>query len=168
MPEIRTVASYYDHPQYITALADSVRDTWRESKPDRLLMSFHGIPQAYADRGDPYPAHCAATADLLRRKLGLDEQAAGISYQSQFGRGEWLKPQTSATLNSWAEDGVTSVDVICPGFTIDSLETLEEIAIENRNAFLAAGGKSFRFIPALNDSEAHVRLLQQIVGENSR
>lgn len=167
VPALRTVRSYHDHPLYLDALAASVQDAWADRpRPARLLMSFHGIPQSYADRGDPYPRYCEATARLLADRLDLPADGWRISYQSQFGPGQWLSPTTAEMLKTWAAEGsVPSVDVICPGFSVDSLETLEEINVENRGYFEAGGG-TFHYIPALNDSEAHLALLSALVNDN--
>jgi len=164
VPELHLIDAYHNHPAYIAALADSVRAYWAEhGEPERLLMSFHGIPERYFKAGDPYPCHCQATANLLREALGLDEERAFISFQSRFGKEPWLQPYTDETLKSWGKDDVKSVDVICPGFAADCLETLQEIGSENRRYFLDNGGEQYRYIPALNDSEAHIQALTQIV-----
>ena len=161
--EIRQVNDYHDHPAYIAALAESVREAWKKhGRPEKLMLSFHGIPQRYADNGDPYPDHCARTSRLLAEKLGLEPAEWILSFQSRFGREEWLKPYTDETLKAWGEKGVTSVQIACPGFAADCLETLEEIAEENRQIFENAGGGSFRYIPALNDRTDHIRALADI------
>jgi len=166
VPELHLIDAYHNHPAYITALAESVRAFWAEhGEPERLLMSFHGIPESYFKAGDPYPCHCRKTASLLREELGLDEQRTQISFQSRFGKEPWVQPYTDARLKTWAKEGVKSVDVICPGFAADCLETLEEIGSENRNYFLSGGGEQYRYIPALNDSAAHIDALKQIVLE---
>jgi len=164
VPALHLIDAYYDHPAYIAALADSVRAHWAEhGEPERLLMSFHGIPERYFKAGDPYPCHCRKTASLLRQALGLDEERAQLSFQSRFGTEPWLQPYTDAMLKAWGRAGVKSVDVICPGFAADCLETLEEIGSENRNYFIEAGGEQYRYIPALNDSAAHIIALKQLV-----
>jgi len=164
VPELHLIDAYHKHPAYIEALADSVRTHWAEyGEPERLLMSFHGIPERYFKAGDPYPCQCRVTARLLREALGLDEGTAQIAFQSRFGKEPWVQPYTDETLKEWGKDGVKSVDVICPGFAADCLETLEEISSENRNYFLSAGGEQYRYIPALNDSAAHIDALKQIV-----
>ena len=130
-------------------------------------MSFHGIPQSYADKGDPYPQQCETTAKFvfkeMAEKLNCSEQEFTFSYQSRFGKAAWLKPYTDHLLEDWGKNGVEQVAVICPGFTVDCLETLEEIAIQNKELFLNAGGKSYQYIPALNDGDDHVDLLFDIV-----
>ncbi len=166
VPALRFVDGYHAHPAYIAALAARIRaHRERHGRGERLLISFHGIPERYAKAGDPYPEQCAATARLLREALGLDEHEAPMSFQSRFGREPWLSPYTDETLQRLAGEGVRSVDVVCPGFAADCLETLEEIAMQNRDVFLAAGGEAFRYIPALNDDPAHVRALAGIARE---
>ncbi|RLL52704.1 ferrochelatase [Mariprofundus sp. EBB-1] len=164
VPELHMIDAYHDHPAYIEALTQSVRNYWAEhGKPERLLMSYHGIPERYFKNGDPYPCHCRKTARLLREQLELDEESSFVSFQSRFGREQWMQPYTDATLKAWGEEGVKSVDVICPGFAADCLETIEEVAMENRDYFLEAGGQQYRYIPALNDGDAHIKALSQIV-----
>ncbi|MDQ6997253.1 MAG: ferrochelatase [Mariprofundus sp.] len=164
VPELHMIDAYHDHPAYIEALTQSVRNYWAEhGKPERLLMSYHGIPERYFKNGDPYPCHCRKTARLLREQLELDEESSFVSFQSRFGREQWVQPYTDATLKAWGEEGVKSVDVICPGFAADCLETIEEVAMENRDYFLEAGGQQYRYIPALNDGDAHIKALSQIV-----
>jgi len=167
IPELHMIDSYHDHPAYIEALAHSVRAYWGEhGEPERLLMSYHGIPERYFKNGDPYPCHCKKTGRLLREELGLSEDKAYVAFQSRFGREPWMQPYTDATLQRWGEQGVGSVDVICPGFSADCLETIEEIGMENRDYFLAAGGQQYRYIPALNDDDGHINALSQIVLEH--
>ncbi len=167
IPSLHMIDAYYDHPAYIAALTDSVKEYWQQhGKPERLLMSFHGIPESYFKAGDPYPCHCRKTARLLREALELDEEHAFLAFQSRFGKQPWVQPYTDVTLESWGKSGVESVDVICPGFPADCLETVEEIAMQNRDLFLAAGGTQFRYIPALNDSDAHIQALAQITMEH--
>jgi len=166
VPALHLVDAYHKHPAYIVALADSIRAHWQQhGKSERLLMSFHGIPERYFKAGDPYPCHCRKTATLLREALGLDKDRAHISFQSRFGREPWIQPYTDETLKAWAKEGIKSVDVICPGFSADCLETLEEIGSENRDYFLNSGGEQYHYIPALNDNEAHITALAQIISE---
>jgi ferrochelatase len=164
VPELHFIADYYDHPGYIAALAESVREYQAEhGTPDKLLMSFHGIPQEYADKGDPYPCQCEVTAERLARELGLEQVQWQFSFQSRLGPKDWLKPYTDQTLEMLGKQGVKRVQVICPGFSADCLETLEEIAMENRDVFLEAGGVDYRYIPCLNDRPAHIDFLAQLV-----
>ena len=167
IPELRFINHYQDHPTHILALADSVRAAWeQQEQPERLLMSFHGIPQDYADGGDPYPAECHTTASLLAAELGLEEEQWAISFQSRMGRKPWIQPYTDKTLKAWGKKGVKSVHVICPGFAADCLETLEEIAVENRDYFLKAGGQSYHYIPALNESADHIKVMAELVQQH--
>jgi ferrochelatase len=169
MPEIRNVNQYDDDPGYIAALAASVRELWqREGEPARLLISFHGIPERFQTEGDPYPSFCMRTGRLLVRALGLGEDRYAITYQSRFGREPWVRPSTDDTLAEWGRSGLESVDVICPGFSADCLETLEEIDIQYRELFVSAGGGRFRYVPALNAREDHIDALAGIVERHSR
>jgi ferrochelatase len=162
-PDVRSIADYHDDPTWIEALAASVRAHWKEhGQGERLLLSFHGIPQRYVDAGDPYAAQCEAGARALAARLGIADDAWALAYQSRFGREQWLGPATDATLAAWAAAGVRTVDVACPGFAVDCLETLEEIAMESAAKFASAGG-TLRYVPALNDSPAHVATLQNLV-----
>jgi ferrochelatase len=152
VPEFRFVNDYHDEPLYIEALARSVEDHWKHhGRPDRLLMSFHGIPERNIRLGDPYQAQCLATAGLLAERLKLADSQYRVTFQSRFGRAKWLEPYTEPTLRELGASGVARVDVLCPGFPADCLETLEEIAMEGRDVFLQAGGKEFHYIPCLND-----------------
>ena len=169
LPELRWINHYASEPHYIAALADSVlRHQQQHGQPERLLISFHGIPQRYADGGDPYPRHCEESAHALATALGLTPQQWQLSYQSRFGREEWLRPYTDETLKSWGAEGVSHTQVICPGFAVDCLETLEEIGEENRDSFLHSGGKTFSYIPALNDHDSHLELLTTLVNRHTQ
>ncbi len=153
IPEFRFVNHYHDAPGYIGALADKIRAYWRQNgQSEQLLMSFHGVPERTLMLGDPYHCECHKTARLLAEKLGLSKDRYKVTFQSRFGKAKWLEPYTEPTLVKMAQSGVTSVDVVCPGFTGDCLETLEEISMEARHAFLASGGKTFNYIECLNDS----------------
>ena len=167
IPELRMVRHFHDHPAYIAALAESVRKHWAQhGKPDKLLMSFHGLPRYTLERGDPYHCECQKTARLLAAALALTPQQYQLSFQSRFGRAEWLQPYTAATLAQWGKQGLRRVDVICPGFVADCLETLEEIGMEGKAEFLNAGGKEFHTIPCLNESDAWIQALAQIALEH--
>ncbi|WP_435932216.1 ferrochelatase [Moraxella bovoculi] len=164
MPAIQFTRDYHDHPLYIKALADSIRKFWAEhGRADRLLMSFHGIPKPYADKGDPYAEQCRKTAVLVASELGLGADEWAVSFQSRFGAQEWLKPYTDELLGEWGAKGV-SVQVLSPAFSADCLETLEELAVENRDNFMNAGGKSYEYIPALNTDALHIELMADVVG----
>ena len=167
IPEFRMVNSYHDDPGYIAALAESIRSHWaKHEKPDKLLFSFHGLPKTYVLAGDPYQDECIATSGLLARALELDEDHWQVSFQSRFGPREWLQPYTDKLLQEWGTGGVEHVQVVCPGFAADCLETLEEIAMQNRDFFLDAGGKVFSYIPALNNNDRHITALCDIIHAN--
>lgn len=152
-PELRFVKRFYDDPGYIAAQAERISSYWAQyGEPQKLVMSFHGLPRASIELGDPYYRDCLETARLLRERLQLAPERLEVTFQSRFGTARWLEPYTEPTLIELARQGVTSVDVVCPGFVADCLETLEEINEEVREAFLHAGGKQFRYIDALNDS----------------
>lgn len=169
IPEIRMINDYHDDPRYIEALASSVRDFRTQNlKGQRLLMSFHGLPEAMLLAGDPYYCQCQKTARLLAEKLDLADDEWAISFQSRLGKAKWLQPYTDKTLEKWAKQGVESVDVICPGFSVDCLETLEEMAMQNRNVFLEHGGKQYQYIPALNASDAHIHLFAGLVQQHTQ
>ncbi len=164
LPTLRFIRNYHQQPAYVAALADSIRRFRAEhGSADKLLFSFHGIPQRYADAGDPYPLHCQQTAQAVADALGLVPEQWLLTYQSRFGRDPWLQPYTDATLQQLAGCGVASLQVICPAFAVDCLETLEEIAEENRELFLQAGGKNYDYIPCLNDHPEHAALLAQLI-----
>ena len=166
LPELRFVTHYHDHPAYIAALADSIRAYRAEhGSADKLMFSFHGVPQRYLDEGDPYHCECLKTARLVAEELGLEKPDYLATFQSRFGREPWLQPYTDETLKGLPAQGVKSIQVVCPGFAADCLETLEEIAVENRDYFLSAGGDRFDYIPCLNSSPAHIASLQQIITE---
>lgn len=165
--EVRTIDNYHDHPAYLRALAASIRETWAEKgQPDRLLFSFHGIPARYLRSGDPYREQCEATARGLASELKLPPDAWQIAFQSRFGPEPWLQPYTDQTLETWGRAGVRTAHVICPGFSADCLETVDEIGREARHSFLQAGGQNFHYIPALNDRPDHLAALTEILGEH--
>ncbi len=163
-PQQRRIRDFHLHPSWVRAVADSIR-SFQETRgvPDRLLFSMHGIPQRYADAGDPYQRQCEESAAAIAADLGLAEENWMLTFQSRFGREPWLQPYTDKTLEALAGEGVRHVQVVCPGFSVDCLETLEEIAMENREIFEDAGGEKFEYIPALNDSEAHVSALLDVI-----
>lgn len=164
LPELRLITHYHDHPAYIDAVADSIRAYWeRNGAAEQLLFSFHGLPKRNLLAGDPYHCECQKTARLAAERLGLSADRWMVSFQSRFGAAKWLQPYTSETLLAWAKAGMRTVDVVCPGFPADCLETLEEIAMENRDLFLQAGGERFRYIPALNDSDRHINMLVDLI-----
>ncbi|MEM7541514.1 MAG: ferrochelatase [Pseudomonadota bacterium] len=166
VPDVRFVHHYHDWPQYISALSARIRDHWQtHGRSNRLLMSFHGIPNDYFLAGDPYHCQCQSTARLLAEDLGLSADDYGVAFQSRFGPRQWLKPYTDETLKQWAQQGIKTVDVVCPGFAADCLETLEEIAIQYAQIFAAEGG-TLNYIPALNDNPNHRELLTSLINAN--
>jgi ferrochelatase len=164
-PTLRVAPPYHDDPVYIEAVVASLRAELAKLPfaPDVIIASYHGIPKAYFDKGDPYHCHCAKTTRLMREALGMDEGRLMMTFQSRFGRAEWLQPYTDKTVEALAGRGVKNLAVITPGFSADCLETLEEIAVENRDIFLAHGGQNFAAIPCLNDSEAGMRVIHRLV-----
>jgi ferrochelatase len=163
LPEIRFVNRYHDDAGYIEALAKKVRQHWmHHGQADQLVMSFHGVPERTLMLGDPYHCECHKTARLLAERLGLSKDRYLVTFQSRFGKAKWLQPYTEPTLQALAKEGVKSVDLICPGFTSDCLETLEEINMEAREAFLHAGGKTFNYIECVNDSPDWIRALTDL------
>jgi ferrochelatase len=166
VPEVRVVKHFHDHPAYIRALGDLVRDRWRaQGRPDRLVMSFHGLPRYTLDRGDPYHCECQKTARLLAAELELPDAAWQIAFQSRFGRAEWLKPYTASVLADLGRRG-QRVEVVCPGFVSDCLETLEELGIEGKAICLGAGGQAFGLLPCLNDRPGWIEALAAIAREH--
>ncbi|MGH1440820.1 MAG: ferrochelatase [Cellvibrionaceae bacterium] len=167
LPDLRFISHYHDYPAYITAIADSIK-RYREQhgSAEKLLFSYHGVPMRYLKNGDPYHCECYKTSRLVAEKLGLKKEEYMTTFQSRFGREEWLKPYTDETLKSLAQNGTKSVQMICPGFSADCLETIEEIGEENREYFMEAGGKEYSYIPALNDSPEHIAVLTQLIQEN--
>jgi ferrochelatase len=167
LPGFSLIRDYYQHPLFIQALAQSVRDYQAiHGKPEKLLMSFHGIPQPYADKGDPYADRCRITGKLVAKALGLSEDQYAISFQSRFGKQEWVKPYTDALIEEWGKQGVKSIQVMSPAFSADCLETLEELAMENADTFKANGGERYSYIPALNSREDHLQLLNSLLQAN--
>ena len=166
-PTLQFVKDFHEHPAYIKAIAKNVNDYWfKHGRPDRLVMSFHGIPKAVADRGDPYPVQCRRTAELVATELGWNDARTQITFQSRFGKAEWLQPYTFDVLRALGTAKTPRVDVICPGFAADCLETLEEISIEGKKEFLHAGGRDFHYIPTTNDTPAFIAALASVAQEN--
>ena len=167
VPELRMVRNYHDHPAYIGALRDSVHAHWEANgRGEMLVMSFHGVPKRTLLLGDPYHCECHKTARLLAAELGLTAKQYSVTFQSRFGKAEWLQPYTAPTLQQMGRDGVKRVDLICPGFTSDCLETLEEISIEARHDFIEAGGREFHYIACLNESFAWIAALGDIAEQH--
>ncbi|MGS0676144.1 ferrochelatase [Shewanella sp. 125m-1] len=169
IPEMRMNKQYFDHPAYIQALAQSVKNHWQaKGQAEVLLMSFHGVPLRYVTEGDPYQQQCQRTAELLAEQLELTAEQWRVCFQSQFGKEQWISPATDQLLEDLPKQGIKSVDIMCPAFSCDCLETLEEIAEEGKEAFLSAGGERYEFIACLNDSEQHIQLLAQIVQKQTQ
>ncbi|MGB1310039.1 MAG: ferrochelatase [Leucothrix sp.] len=169
LPEIRFVNQYHDNERYIQALAKSVKAYWAQhGQREKLVMSFHGLPQRNLELGDPYHCQCHKTGRLLAEALGLSKEQWLVTFQSRFGRAEWLKPYTDKTLEKLAQAGVKGVDVVCPGFSADCLETLEEIAVENYEVFKEAGGEHYSYIPALNEDAEHIQVLADLIQQHTQ
>ncbi len=168
-PELRFVNQYHDDTGYISALAAKVKGHWQTyGKADKLVLSFHGIPKMFWDKGDPYVCQCFKTARLLTEALELNKDEVQICFQSRFGKLEWVQPYLDQTLKAMPQQGIKSVQLLCPGFSVDCLETLEEIAEENREYFLEAGGEKFEYIPCLNADDSHVESLTSIIGRHTQ
>ena len=166
IPSLRLIRDYHQHAQYIQALAARVHNHWNQhGRSEHFLISFHGIPQRFVDKGDVYAAQCERTAQLLADVLSLQDEEWTLMYQSRFGREPWLEPYAEQEIRHLARQGVQSVDVICPGFSCDCLETLEEIAMGYKELFLSLGGRDFHYIPALNAHPEHIRLMVDLVGQ---
>jgi len=164
VPGLTLISQYHTHPAYLQALQSQVGRVWETTGvPARLLFSFHGIPESYARQGDPYPQQCRETAGLLAQGLGLDESQWLVSFQSRFGPQEWLQPYTDRVLDQWGREKLDGLQVLCPGFAVDCLETVDEIGHEGCKTFQQAGGGSFEYLPALNDSPEHVETLAQVI-----
>lgn len=161
---VTKITSYHDHPAYIAALATSIKEHWQQhGKSQHLLISFHGIPERFAAEGDPYPTHCARTAQLLAEALQLPSDQWTLCYQSQFGYDKWLKPSTQALFTTLPQQGIKTLDIVCPGFAVDCLETLEEIAETGKESFIAAGGENLNYICALNSNKHHIDALSSLI-----
>ena len=169
IPDIRCVHNYCDHPLYIEALAISVTEHWQEfGRNERLLMSFHGLPESYSVKGDPYIEQCNKTASLLADRLKLGDDKWAISFQSRFGPANWVKPYTNEVLVDWAQNGIKNIDVICPSFSVDCLETLEEVGQQYVKLFVQSGGMSMSLVPCLNSSPSQIKLMEKLIFEHSR
>ena len=166
LPDLRFVSSYHDHPAYIKAIADSIREHWdSHGRAEKLVLSYHGMPKRYLTEGDPYHCQCHKTSRLIGEMLELSEEEMITTFQSRFGREEWLQPYTDETLEALPSQGVTAVQVVCPGFSADCLETIEEIGMENRDIFLEAGGTRYEYIPCLNAQDGHLAALTDLIND---
>lgn len=160
VPSVNFLSGYMDNPLYISALAQSVQDHINEhGMPQKIIFSYHGMPKRYLDNGDPYHCFCCKTTRLVQEKLGLDKEQCMTTFQSRFGREEWLKPYTDETLEALPKEGIKNIAILSPAFSADCLETLEELEMENREIFTEAGGETYHYIPALNDREDHIAAL---------
>ena len=167
MPELRFINEYHDNKNYIDAVASKIEQHWQENgRADKLIFTYHGIPKRYLLNGDPYHCECYKTSRLIAERLGISKDEYLTTFQSRFGREEWLKPYTDHTLKALPEQGVKSVQLVCPGFSADCLETIEEIGIENRDYFLEAGGEKYEYIPALNADKGHIDALVGLIKTN--
>jgi ferrochelatase len=168
LPSFSFISDYHLHDSYIEAIADTIKKgrLQRQDDADLLLMSFHGLPEFLTELGDPYYHQCQLTAQHIAEKLGLNEKQWLLVFQSRFGKAEWLKPYCVDTLQQLPGQGIKKLDVICPGFAVDCLETLEEMAMENKSVFMESGGSDYSYIPALNDSELHVDALVKLLAES--
>ena len=167
IPELRFINHYHDFPEYIQAVADKIRQHWAiNGKADKLIFTYHGIPKRYLLNGDPYHCECYKTSRLLAENLGLTEKEYLVSFQSRFGREEWLQPYTDKTLIALPEKGVKSVQLVCPGFSADCLETIEEIEVENRDYFMEAGGERYEYISALNAETSHIDMMAKLLEQH--
>ncbi len=167
MPGLRFIRSFHDYPGYIAASANLIKEFWKDrGEPSQLVLSFHGVPEFSLHEGDPYHCECHKTARLITQELGVAESKVLVSFQSRFGKAEWLKPYTIGIMKDLGDAKTNRVDVFCPGFVSDCLETLEEIAMENRNEFLRAGGKEFNYIPCLNNAPSWLSALEELVMDN--
>lgn len=164
IPELHFINGYYDHPLYIKGLADSMqKHIETKGMPDKFVLSYHGMPKQFLEWGDPYYCMCLKTSRLVRESLGLSEELVVTTFQSRFGKAEWLQPYTDKTLEDLAKQGVKNLAILCPAFSVDCLETLEEIAEENKEIFMQSGGQSYHYIAALNDSPEHVELIEDLL-----
>ncbi len=169
VPDVRFISDYHAEPSYIEAMASHLQTYWqRNGQAKHTVFSFHGLPQHFIDCGDPYESQCQTTAKLLAQKLGLAEGEWRLTFQSRLGKAQWLQPYTDQTMKALPAEGHTEVDVFCPGFSADCLETLEEIAEENKGYFMQAGGQQYRYIPALNAEGAHIDMMQCLVEQNAQ
>lgn len=169
LPELRFVNQYFDDPLWVNAIAGRIREYWRQhGRAELLLFSLHGIPRRYSEQGDPYQKQCESSTAAIVESLELNDREYRLTYQSRVGREEWLQPYTDKTLEQLPSEGIKRVQVICPGFSVDCLETLDEIAVEDRDIFTAAGGESLEYIPALNAGEDHIELFTKLVTRHIR
>ena len=164
VPSLSFINSYHNHPSYIKAISESIALYWEQhGRAQKLIFSFHGVPKKYITSGDPYQSQCTETAHLVAKYLNLPNEAWVLAFQSRFGAQEWIQPYCDETLKSLPSQGVKTVDIICPGFSVDCLETLEEIVLENKEYFIQSGGENYNYIPCLNDSNSHVNIIADLI-----
>ena len=169
IPEIRFINNYFEEDLYIKAVSDSIRDKWNKlGKPQKTIFSYHGIPLSYLMKGDPYHCYCLKTTRLVKEELGLNDEDVMTTFQSRFGSQEWLQPYTDETLKKLPDQGIKDIHILSPGFSVDCLETLEEIAEENRDYFMKAGGNSYHYINCLNDTKNHINMISAIIKKHSQ
>lgn len=167
LPELHFINHYFDNSAYIDAIAKSIKRSWEQERGEKLIFSFHGVPKQFVLKGDPYFNQCKATSEAIAAQLQLTENDWQMVFQSRFGKAEWLTPYCDITLQELAQQGLKRLDIVCPGFAVDCLETLEEIAIQNQELFIAAGGESLRYIAALNDTNDQVKLISGLCRKNA-
>ena len=169
IPELRFINQYYEEESYIKAIANSIENFWdKNGKPQKIIFSYHGIPKKYHLKGDPYHCFCLKTTRLVKEFMKLDDEEVITTFQSRFGRAEWLQPYTSETLKELPSQGIKNVHIISPGFSADCLETLEELEVENREYFEKAGGKKYLYIPCLNESSKHIEMMEKIIQKHTQ
>tara|TARA_B100000686_G_scaffold43569_1_gene45834 strand:+ start:368 stop:1393 length:1026 start_codon:yes stop_codon:yes gene_type:complete len=167
IPELRFINQYFEEKNYIVALSNSIKEFWKKNeKPQKIIFSYHGIPKRYLTNGDPYHCFCLKTTRLVKEYMGLSDDEIMTTFQSRFGREEWLKPYTSETLKELPKQGIKNIHIISPGFSSDCLETLEELEEENKEYFLESGGENYSYIPCLNDSEDHIDMFANLIKKN--
>ena len=169
IPELRFINQYFEEKHYIMALSDSIKEFWKQNnKPEKLIFSYHGIPKKYHLEGDPYHCFCLKTTRLIKESLNLSDEEVLTTFQSRFGSQEWLKPYTDKTLKELPKQGIKKIHIISPGFSADCLETLEELKVENKNYFIEAGGKDYKYIPCLNDNPSHIKFLSDLISKHTQ
>ena len=169
IPELRFINQYFEEENYIKAISNSIEDFWKKNKkPQKIVFSYHGIPKSYHIKGDPYHCFCLKTTRLIKEYMNLRDDEVITTFQSRFGKQEWLKPYTSETLKSLPKEGIKKINIISPGFSADCLETLEELKIENREYFEEAGGEEYHYIPCLNDSPNHINMIADLIKKHSQ
>ena len=169
IPEIRFINNYFEEDLYIKAVSDSIKDKWNKlGKPQKTIFSYHGIPLSYLMKGDPYHCYCLKTTRLVKEELGLNDEDVMTTFQSRFGSQEWLQPYTDETLKKLPDQGIKDIHILSPGFSVDCLETIEEIGEENRDYFMKAGGNSYHYINCLNDSKNHINMISAIIKKHSQ